>query len=86
VNIDAETAKEYGIVYEVVEPGRTEAVATELAERLAARPPAAVAATKSAIASLLRSGEMIGSDGDAIDNLLSGRTEAYDSYVADKLR
>lgn len=86
VNIDAETAKADGIVYEVVEPGRTEAVATELAVKLAARPPAALATTKSAIGRFLRTGEMIGSDGDSIDNVLGGRTQAYEAYVADKLK
>jgi len=85
-NIDAETAKAYGIVHEVVEPGRTEAVATQLAEKLATRPPAGLAATKSAIGRFLRTGEMISSDGAAIDNVLAGRTEAYDSYVAEKLK
>jgi enoyl-CoA hydratase len=85
-NIDAETAKAYGIVHEVVEPGRTEAVATQLAEKLATRPPTGLAAIKSAIGRFLRTGEMIGSDGAAIDNVLAGRTEAYDSYVADKLK
>jgi enoyl-CoA hydratase/carnithine racemase len=85
-NIDAETAKAYGIVHEIVEPGRTEAAATELAEKLAAKPPAGVAATKSAIGRFLRTGEIITSDGAAIDNVLAGRTEAYDSYVADKLK
>jgi enoyl-CoA hydratase/carnithine racemase len=85
-NIDAETAKAYGIVHEVVEPGRAEAAATELAEKLAARPPAAVAATKSAIGRFLRTGEIISSDGAAIDNVLGGRTEAYDAYVSDKLK
>jgi enoyl-CoA hydratase/carnithine racemase len=85
-NIDAETAKAYGIVHQIVEPGRTEASATELAEKLAAMPPAGMAATKSAIGRFLRSGESITSDGAAIDNVLAGRTEAYDAYVADKLK
>ena len=85
-NIDAETAREYGIVYEIVEPGRTLAAATELAEKLATRPPAAVATTKSAISRFLRTGSMIRSDGDSIDDVLGGRTQAYDEYVADKLK
>jgi enoyl-CoA hydratase len=85
-NIDAETAKAYGIVHEIVEPGRTEAAATELAEKLAAKPPGGLAATKSAIGRLLRTGEIISSDGASIDDVLSGRNEAYDSYVADKLK
>jgi enoyl-CoA hydratase len=85
-NIDAETAKRDGIVYQIVEPGQTEAVATELAEKLASRPPAAIATTKSAIGRFLRTGEMITSDGASIDGVLSGRTEAYDSYVAGKLK
>jgi enoyl-CoA hydratase len=85
-NIDAETAKKDGIVYQIVEPGQTEAVATELAEKLAARPPAAIATTKSAIGRFLRTGEMIASDGASIDDVLSGRTAAYDSYVAGKLK
>ncbi len=85
-NIDAETAKAYGIVHEVVEPGRAEVVATELAEKLATRPPAALASTKSAIGRFLRTGEMIRSDGDSIDNVLGGRTQSYDAYVADKLK
>jgi enoyl-CoA hydratase/carnithine racemase len=85
-NIDAETAKSYGMVHEIVEPGRTEAAATELAEKLAAKPPGGLAATKSAIARFLGTEAIIGSDGAAIDNVLSGRTEAYDSYVADKLK
>jgi enoyl-CoA hydratase/carnithine racemase len=85
-NIDAEAAKAHGIVHEIAEPGRTEAVATELAEKLAAKPPAALAATKAAIGRLLRSGEIIASDGASIDDVLGGRTEAYDSYVAGKLK
>ena len=85
-NIDAETAKAYGIVHEIVEPGRTLAAATELAEKLATRPPAAVATTKSAIGRFLRTGEMISSDGDSIDDVLGGRTQAYDEYVAGKLK
>jgi enoyl-CoA hydratase/carnithine racemase len=85
-NIDAETAKAYGVVHEVVEPGRAEAAATELAEKLAAKPPAAVAATKSAIGRFLRTGEIITSDGAAIDNVLGGRSEAYDAYVSNKLK
>lgn len=85
-NIDAETAKAYGIVHQIVEPGRTEASATELAEKLAAMPPAGMAATKSAIGRFLRSGESISSDGAAIDNVLAGRTEAYDAYVTGKLK
>ena len=85
-NIDAETAKAYGIVHEIVEPGRAEAVATELAEKLAARPPAALATTKSAIGRFLRTGEMISSDGASIDDVLGGRTQTYDAYVADKLK
>ena len=63
-----------------------EAVATELAEKLAAKPPGGLAATKSAIARFLGTEAIISSDGAAIDNVLSGRTEAYDSYVADKLK
>jgi len=85
-NIDAETAKAYGIVHEVVEPGRAEAVATELAEKLATRPPAALATTKVAIGRFLRTGEMIRSDGDSIEDVLGGRTQTYDAYVADKLK
>ena len=85
-NIDAETAKAYGIVHEIVEPDRTLSAATELAEKLATRPPAAVATTKSAIGRFLRTGETISSDGDSIDDVLGGRTQAYDSYVADKLK
>ena len=72
--------------HEIVEPGRTEAAATELAENLAAKPPTGVASTKSAIGRFLRTGEMITSDGAAIDNVLGGRTEAYDAYVSDKLK
>jgi len=85
-NIDAETAKAYGIVHEIVEPGRTEAVATELAEKLAAKPPSALAATKAAIDRFLGTEAIIRSDGASIDAVLSGRNEAYDSYVADKLK
>jgi len=85
-NIDAVTAKAYGIVHEIAEPSRTLAVATELAEKLASRPPAAVATTKSAIGRYLRTGETISSDGQSIDDVLGGRTETYDAYVADKLK
>jgi len=85
-NIDVETAKAYGIVHEIVEPGRTEVAATQLAEKLAAKPPSALAATKSAIDRFLGTGESISSDGAAIDNVLGGRTEAYDAYVSDKLK
>jgi enoyl-CoA hydratase len=85
-NIDAETARSYGVVHEIVEPGRTEAAATDLAERLAAKPPGGLAATKSAITRFLGAETIITSDGAAIDNVLSGRNQAYDSYVADKLR
>jgi enoyl-CoA hydratase/carnithine racemase len=85
-SIDAGTANAYGIVHQLVEPGATEAAATELAAKLAQRPPAAVAATRSAIDRFLRTGEMIGADGSAIDGVLGGRTEAYDAYVADKLK
>jgi enoyl-CoA hydratase/carnithine racemase len=85
-NIDAETAKAYGIVHEIVDPGRTEAVATELAEKLAAKPASAVGTTKAAINRFLRVEEIIRSDGASIDAVLSGRNEAYDSYVADKLK
>jgi enoyl-CoA hydratase len=85
-NIDAEAAKAYGIVHEIVEPGQSEAAATALAERLAAKPPAALAATKNAIGRLLRTGEIITSDGAAIDTVLAGRTDAYDAYVADRLK
>jgi enoyl-CoA hydratase len=85
-NIDAETAKAYGIVHEVVEPGRAEAVATKLAEKLATRPPAAMATTKGAIGRFLRTGEMIHSDGGSIEDVLGGRTQSYDAYVADKLK
>jgi enoyl-CoA hydratase len=85
-NIDAETGRAYGFVHEIVEPGRTEAVATELAGKLAAKPPSAVAATKAAIDRFLRVEEIITSDGASIDAVLSGRNEAYDSYVADKLK
>jgi enoyl-CoA hydratase len=85
-NIDAETAKGYGIVHEVVEPGRTEAAATALAESLAAKPPAAMATTKSALGRFLHTGEIIGADRAAIGDVLGGRAEAYDAYVSDKLK
>lgn len=74
-NIDVETAKEYGIVHQIVEPGQTEAVATALAEKLAARPPSGLAATKSAIGAYLRSGDMIGGDGAGIDAVLADRSQ-----------
>jgi enoyl-CoA hydratase len=70
-NIDAETAKAYGIVHRIVEPGQTEAAATALAEELASKPPAGLAATKSAIGAYLRSGEMINDDDAGIDAVLA---------------
>jgi enoyl-CoA hydratase/carnithine racemase len=85
-NIDAETARAYGIVHEVVPEGRTEAAATALAEQLAAKPPAGMSATKRAIAAYLRTAEIITADGGAIDAVLSGQSEAYDNYVASKLK
>jgi enoyl-CoA hydratase len=84
--LDAETAKAYGIVHQLVEPGRTEAAATELAEKLAERPPAAISATRSAIDRLLRTSEMLGSDGAALEGALGRRSEAYDAYVEKKLK
>jgi enoyl-CoA hydratase len=74
-NIDVETAKTYGIVHQIVEPSQTEAAATALAEKLAAKPPAGLAATKSAIGAYLRSGEMITGDGAGIDAVLAERSE-----------
>jgi enoyl-CoA hydratase len=85
-NIDAATAKAYGIVHEIVDPGQTLANATALAEALAAKPPPAVAAVKRAIARFLHTEASIGADGGAIDAVLSGRPESYDAYVRDKLK
>jgi enoyl-CoA hydratase len=85
-SIDAETAKAYGIVHQVVEPGRTEAVSTELAEKLAERPPGAMSATRSAIDRFLRTGELLSSDGAAVEGVLGGPSEAYDAYVDKKLK
>lgn len=85
-NIDAQTAKRYGIVHQIVEPGQTEATATVLAELLAAKPPIAIAATRNAIGRHLRTRDIITADGAAIDTVLGGRTEAYDAYVAGKLK
>ena len=64
---------------------RTEAAATELAEKLAEKPPAAIAAPRSAIERFLRTSEMLGSDGGALEDVLGRRSEAYDAYVAKKL-
>jgi enoyl-CoA hydratase len=74
-NIDAETAKAYGIVHQIVEPSQTDAAATALAEKLAAKPPAGLAATKSAICAYLRSGEMITGDSAGIDSVLAERSK-----------
>ena len=84
--MDVQTAKSYGIVHEIVEPGRTEAAATALAEKLAAKPPAAIASTKRAIARMLRTQESIAVDAATIDNALEGKGNDYDDYVADKLK
>ena len=61
---------------------RTEAAATELAEK----PPAAIAATRSAIDRFLRTSEMLGSDGAALEGVLGRRSEAIDAYVDKKLK
>jgi enoyl-CoA hydratase/carnithine racemase len=74
-NIDAETAKAYGIVHQIVEPSQTEAAATALAETLAAKPPAGLAATKSAICAYLHSGEMITGDSAGIDAVLAEQSK-----------
>jgi 2-(1,2-epoxy-1,2-dihydrophenyl)acetyl-CoA isomerase len=52
--VDAATALEWGLVDEVVEPGRVVARALELAEAIAANPPEAVAANKRALDELVR--------------------------------
>jgi enoyl-CoA hydratase/carnithine racemase len=74
-NIDAEMAKAYGVVHQIVEPGQTEAAATELAEKLASKPPAGLAVTKKAIRGYLRTAEMINADGSAIDTVLAERSK-----------
>ncbi len=82
--LDVETAKADGIVYQIVEPGETEAAATALAEKLAAKPLAAVAGTKQAINRRLV-GDSIAADEAAVDAILSGSSSAYSDYVSSKL-
>ena len=82
---DAATAKDLGIVHELVEPGQAETAATALAEKLAAKPPPGLASTKAALARLLRTREIIESDADAIERTLTGQSDTYDSYVSGKL-
>jgi 2-(1,2-epoxy-1,2-dihydrophenyl)acetyl-CoA isomerase len=52
--IDAETAFEWGLVNEVVDPSRLIDRAQEVAEQIAANPPGAVAANKRALNEVLR--------------------------------
>jgi enoyl-CoA hydratase len=80
---DAETARAYGILYQVVEPGQTESAATALAEKMAAKPPAALLGTKRALSRGVR--EAILSDRDALHSALTGSGKAYEDYVASKL-
>jgi enoyl-CoA hydratase len=73
-NIDAETARTYGIVHQIVEPDQTNAAATALAEKLASKPPAGLGATKKAILGYLRTEEMVTADGAGIDAVLAARS------------
>ncbi|MFQ5510646.1 MAG: enoyl-CoA hydratase/isomerase family protein [Candidatus Krumholzibacteriia bacterium] len=81
--IDAETAKNYGIVHEIVEPGRTETAADTLAALLAAKPPAALAGSKRALARGVR--ESINADAEALDAALTATGRAYDDYVSKRI-
>jgi hypothetical protein len=45
-----------------------------------------MAVTRSAIDRFLRTGEILTSDGAAVEGVLGGRSEAYDAYVDKKLR
>lgn len=81
---DVETAKADGIVYQIVEPGETEAAATALAEQLAAKPPMAQAGTKAAITRRLV-GDSIAADEAAINTALNATADTYSDYVSGKL-
>jgi enoyl-CoA hydratase len=83
--LDVETAQSYGIVHTIVEPDRTISAATELAEKLAALPPNAIASTKAVLNHQLRTEVSISSDDAALERLLSGEAGTYDDYVAKKL-
>lgn len=83
--MDVETAHSLGIVHQIVEPAETLPAATALAQKLATRPPAAVANVKSALNRLWGIGEAIANDGAAINRVLTGADDVYASYVAKKL-
>lgn len=80
---DAAAAQDYGIVYEIVEPGQSEAAATTLAARLAAKPPSGVAGVKRALARGIE--DVITSDAAALDSVIGGSGEDYQGYVGRKL-
>ncbi len=80
---DAETAKAYGIVYDVVEPGQAETTAVALADLLAAKPPTSLAAVKRALNRSVK--ESIIADGVALNSALTGTDAAYEEYVGKKL-
>ena len=80
---DADTAKAYGIVYDVVEPGQAETTATSLAELLAAKPPSALASVKRALAQGVR--DRISGDSEALSSALTGTDPVYEEYVGKKL-
>jgi len=80
---DAETAKDYGIVQEIVGPGAAVAAAAALATRLAAKPPAGMAGVKRALARGIQ--EVINSDADALEAIVNPDGDDYKGYVGRKL-
>ena len=80
---DVETAKSYGIVYQIVEPAETVDAATALAQKLANKPPTAVGGTKHALLRGIK--EVIAADHEALKAITGGGDSTYDDYVAEKL-
>jgi enoyl-CoA hydratase/carnithine racemase len=80
--ISAEQAREWGLVEEVVEPGKAFETAMALAEKVARQPPIVVSMTKLTVNRLAHALDDLASHMDGDQFLLAGMSEDHKEGVA----